>query len=115
MQKIKDKIKKIEAAKEQIKALEALNGTKAEHLHPCLCLKNGSNFIYGVVIEDKLFQIALSSQKAILEKSIEDDIKFIEGIELMLSSEKQPKAKLKEPLTELQAAPVQQQCTPWDA
>ncbi len=86
MKNIKAKIKKIEEVKKQINGLEILKGPNANHLHPAICLKNGSDFIYGIVIDNDLFQQLLSSQTRILEDSIREDEKFIEAVELMISS-----------------------------
>lgn len=87
MQNIKDKIKKIEKAKEQIKALKSLwESCLLKHIDPRICFHNSGTHHNHCNIEQELFISTVKAQIFVLEESIKEDVKFIDAIESMLSS-----------------------------
>lgn len=87
MNNIKNKISKIEKVENEIRKLKRLKDEcKREHIKPAIAFSNGGSLSGEVVIDNSLFEKLISEQIDIFELSISEDVKFMEAVELMISS-----------------------------
>ncbi len=88
MKTIKSKIERVEKETKRIEAINKLiTCCEAAHLKPVATYVNGSTFgqVDAVVIDKSIMIQMLAEQKLTIELEIENDVKFLEAIELMVS------------------------------